>query len=96
MFVAIPTAIPIVPLTRMLGNLLGKTLGSSLLPSKLGSKSTVFLFISFSNSVAILEILASVYLYAAAPSPSIEQKLPCPSINVCLSLKSCAILTKAS
>ena len=39
---------------------------------------------------------ASVYLIAAAESPSIEPKLPCPSIRGTLILKSCANLTIAS
>ena len=44
----------------------------------------------------ILDILASVYLIAAAPSPSTEPKFPCPSISIYLIEKSCAILTIAS
>ena len=41
-------------------------------------------------------ILTSVYLIAAAESPSTEPKLPWPSINVYLREKSCAILTIVS
>ena len=44
----------------------------------------------------IFAILASVYLIAAAPSPSTEPKFPCPSINGYLIVKSCASLTIAS
>ena len=51
MLVAIPTAIPVVPLTKIFGNLDGRTLGSCSRPSKLSSKSTVFLFISRSISL---------------------------------------------
>ena len=42
------------------------------------------------------DILASVYLEAAAPSPSTEPKFPCPSTSGYLVEKSCAILTIAS
>ena len=59
-FVAIPTAIPIEPLTSILGNLLGNTLGSLLVSSKLSSISTVFLLISLISSSEILDNLASV------------------------------------
>ena len=94
--VAIPTAIPDEPLTKRLGNLDGSTDGSNSSPSKFGTKSTVFLLISLSIWRVILLIFASVYLIAAALSPSTEPKLPCPSTNVYLIEKSCAILTKAS
>ena len=94
--VAIPTAIPDEPLTKRLGYLEGNTTGSFSSPSKFGIKSTVFLLISLSISEAILFILASVYLIAAAESPSTEPKLPCPSTSIYLKEKSCAILTNAS
>ena len=90
---AIPTAIPEDPLTRRLGNLDGKTAGSISCSSKLGLKSTVSLLISASISMQILESLASVYLMAAGESPSRDPKLPCPSTNVYLNEKSCAIRT---
>ena len=77
--VAIPTAIPVVPFTKRLGNLAGKIIGSFSVSSKLGTKSTVSLLISASISIAILLSLASVYLIAAAESPSTEPKFPCPS-----------------
>ena len=38
---------------------------------------------------------ASVYLIAAAGSPSAEPKLPCPSTSFILIEKGCAILTIA-
>ena len=59
-FVAIPTAIPIVPFTRIFGNLLGKTTGSFSVSSKFGVKSTVSLLISLNNSKLIFANLASV------------------------------------
>ncbi len=76
MFVAIPTAIPVVPFTRRFGNLAGSTVGSFSVSSKLGMKSTVSLSISAIISIEILESLASVYRMAAAPSPSTDPKLP--------------------
>ena len=39
--VAIPTAIPVVPFNKILGNLAGNNFGSSRVPSKLESHSTV-------------------------------------------------------
>ena len=96
MLVAIPTAIPDEPFTNKFGYLAGNTAGSFSDPSKFGTKSTVFLFISLNISTAILFILASVYLIAAALSPSTDPKLPCPSTNIYLIEKSCAILTNAS
>ena len=79
MLVAIPTAIPDVPFTRRLGNLDGRTVGSFSVSSKLGVKSTVSLLMSAVSSMEILLKRASVYLMAAAPSPSTEPKFPCPS-----------------
>ena len=76
MLVAIPTAIPVVPLTRRLGYLEGSTVGSFSVSSKFGIKSTVFLLISARSAEDIFESLASVYRIAAAPSPSTEPKLP--------------------
>ncbi len=81
---AIPTAIPEAPLIRRLGSLQGKTVGSFKVPSKLGINSTVSKSKSFSNSIAAQDIRTSVYLIAAGVSPSIEPKLPCPSIRGCL------------
>ncbi len=60
MFVAIPTAIPVVPLTKRFGKRAGKTSGSRSVPSKLSMKSTVFLLISRNISMAILLKRASV------------------------------------
>ena len=94
--VAIPTAIPDEPLTNKFGNLDGNTAGSFSSPSKFGIKSTVFLLISLSIWLAILFIFASVYLIAAALSPSTDPKLPWPSTSIYLIEKSWAILTKAS
>ena len=79
MFVAIPTAMPTEPFTKTFGNLEGKTTGSFNLSSKFDVKSTVSLSMSVSIFTAIFAILASVYRYAAAGSPSIEPKFPCPS-----------------
>ena len=76
-FVAIPTAIPSAPFTRMLGTLTGKTSGSVSVPSKLGMKSITFLSRSDKNTSFVNFLsLASVYRIAAAPSPSMEPKLP--------------------
>ena len=81
MFVAIPTAIPLEPLTSKFGSPLGRTVGSSSRSSKFGAKSTVFLSMSPSISVAIRVRRDSVYRYAAAGSPSTEPKFPCPSTS---------------
>ena len=76
MFVAIPTAIPVVPFTRRLGYLLGRTAGSFSVSSKFGVKSTVSFPISAVISIAIFVRRASVYRIAAAPSPSTDPKFP--------------------
>ena len=81
-FVAIPTAIPSLPLSIKLGNLEGKTVGSCSESSKFAWKSTVFLSISSSICFAIRSNRLSVYLIAAGGSPSIEPKFPCPSTKV--------------
>ena len=60
-FVAIPTAIPVVPLQRRNGNAPGKTEGSFVVSSKLATMSTVFFEMSETISSVILDILASVY-----------------------------------
>ena len=79
--VAIPTAIPEVPLTNRFGYLEGRTVGSFSVSSKFGTKSTVSLPISANISMEIRLKRASVYRIAAAPSPSTEPKFPCPSTN---------------
>ena len=86
--VAIPTAIPSLPFNNRFGSLDGRTLGSCSVSSKFGWKSTVFFLISSNICLEILSNLDSVYLIAAGGSPSIEPKLPCPSINGYLSEKS--------
>ena len=96
MLVARPTAMPLAPLTRRLGNLPGRMSGSNRLSSKLKEKGTVSLSISRSSSKARGSKRASVYLMAAAGSPSTEPKLPWPFMSVMRMLKSCAILTIAS
>ena len=58
--VAMPTAIPDVPLANRFGKREGSTTGSFSVSSKLGTKSTVFLLISASISMEILLSLASV------------------------------------
>ncbi len=80
MFVAIPTAIPDAPFIIRPGIFEGSTFGSFVVSSKLAIKSTVFLSMSANNSSAIFASLASVYLYAAGGSPSMDPKFPCPSI----------------
>ena len=59
-FVAIPTAIPSLPLSSKLGSFAGNTVGSFSESSKFGSKSTVFFSISPSIWFAILSSLLSV------------------------------------
>ena len=75
-FVAIPTAIPVVPFKSKLGNLEGKTDGSFKVSSKFKFQSIVSLSISNNISSAVLRILASVYRIAAGLSPSIDPKFP--------------------
>ena len=94
--VAIPTAIPSEPLTRSVGTVVGKTAGSFRVSSKFGSHSTVSFSRSFSISPESLVMRDSVYLIAAALSPSIDPKLPCPSTSSYLIEKFCAIRTRAS
>ena len=96
-FVVIPTAIPSAPFTKRLGTLTGSTAGSFSVSSKLGTKSTTFLSRSdkYTSWVNFFS-LASVYRIAAAPSPSIEPKLPCPSTSAMPFLKSCESTTSVS
>ena len=94
--VAIPTAIPSDPFINSVGIDDGKTEGSFNVSSKLGSHSTVSLSRSLNISLDSFVILDSVYLIAAALSPSMDPKLPCPSTSSYLIEKSCAILTSAS
>ena len=95
-FVAIPTAIPSDPFINKAGTEEGRTEGSFSVSSKFGSQLTVSLSRSFSISLDNFVIRDSVYLIAAALSPSIEPKFPCPSTNSYLIEKCCAILTRAS
>ena len=60
MLVAIPTAMPELPLTSRLGRRVGRTDGSIRLLSKLGTKSTVSLSMLSSICSAICERRASV------------------------------------
>ena len=94
--VAIPTAIPSDPFTSKFGTTAGSTDGSLRVSSKFSVQFTVFFSRSLSISPATFVILDSVYLMAAALSPSIDPKLPCPSTSSYLMLKCCAILTRAS
>ena len=80
-FVAIPTAIPSEPLINNVGTAVGKTDGSFNVSSKLTVQSTVSLSRSFNISLVILVILDSVYLIAAALSPSTDPKFPWPSTS---------------
>ena len=91
-----PTAIPEDPLIRRFGTFDGMTIGSVLCPSKFSATSTVSFSMSARIWPEIAESFASVYRYAAAESPSIEPKFPCPSINGYLKENSCTILTRAS
>ena len=94
--VLIPTAMPELPFTSRFGKRAGRTVGSFSRSSKLFSQATVSLSISASSSVAAAERRASVYRYAAAESPSIEPKLPCPSTSGQRSEKSWTMRTRAS
>ena len=58
--VAMPTAIPVVPLIRRNGSLAGRITGSFSLSSKFGTKSTRFLSSPVSRFIAPFESLASV------------------------------------
>ena len=60
MLVAMPTAIPVDPLTRRFGTRVGRTTGSRSDSSKFGTKSTVSRSMSASISWAILARRASV------------------------------------
>ena len=60
-FVAMPTAMPELPLTSRFGNRHGSTRGSRRVSSKFGSQSTVSLSMSRSISLAIFDRRASVY-----------------------------------
>ena len=81
MFVAIPTAIPVVPLIKRFGSVAGSTAGSFSLSSKFGKKSTRPLSKLSNSIIPGFDKRASVYRMAAAPSPSIEPKFPCPSTS---------------
>ena len=63
--VAIPTAIPDVPLSKIIGTFEGKITGSNKEPSKFGCQSTVPDFSSEISKFAKLVNLDSVYLIAA-------------------------------
>ena len=81
MLVAKPQAIPAgVPLARQLGNKVPSTIGSVNVSSKLGWKSTISLLRSLSIASPYLVSLVSVYLIAAAGSPSRPPLLPCTYI----------------
>ena len=95
-FVAIPTAIHIVPLHKWFGNFVGKTIGSFNVPSKLSLQSIVSWSISAVISSANFVNLASVYLMAAAQSQSILPKFHCPSTKGYLIDHGWASLTIAS
>ena len=95
-FVAMPTAIPSLPLSNRFGIPAGNTDGSFSESSKLGWKSTVFFSISARRLFANLSRRLSVYLIAAGGSPSILPKFPCPSTRGYRKLKSCAIRTMVS
>ena len=86
--VAIPTAMPSDPLINNVGTDEGKTEGSFRVSSKFGSQSTVSLSRSLSISLDSFVIRDSVYLIAAALSPSIEPKFPWPSTSSYLIEKS--------
>ena len=80
-FVAIPTAIPSEPLIKRVGTAVGNTVGSLSVSSKLRAQSTVSFSRSFNISLVSFVILDSVYLIAAALSPSTDPKFPWPSTS---------------
>ena len=97
MLVAMPTAMPVQPLSSRKGSWAGSTVGSCWEPSKLGAKSTVSLPIS--SSIASLAMGArrvSVYRMAAGGSSSTEPKLPWPSSRGWRLAKVCTSRTRAS
>ena len=96
MFVAMPTAIPDEPFISRFGSFDGSTTGSLSEPSKLSTKSTVSSSTSWSISEAMAASLHSVYLIAAAESPSMLPKLPWPSMIGYRMEKLWAILTSVS
>ena len=96
MLVAIPTAIPWTPLTKRFGNVAGSVLGSCIDASKLSFHGTVSFSMSESMVSEIGLNFASVYLIAAAESPSVEPKLPWPSTSMYLIDHDWANLTIAS
>ena len=75
-FVAIPTAIPSDPLTRRFGYTAGRTAGSFNVSSKFFVHGIVSFSMSLRSSPPSLDILDSVYLIAAALSPSTDPKFP--------------------
>ena len=78
--VAIPTAIPDVPFSRITGSFDGNITGSNKDPSKLGCQSTVPDLSSEIRRFAKLVNFDSVYLMAANDfGSSCEPQLPCPS-----------------
>ena len=95
-FVAMPTAIPSDPFINRAGTEDGSTEGSFSVSSKFGSHLTVSLSRSFNISLVSFVMRDSVYLMAAALSPSMDPKFPCPSTNSYLIENCCAILTRAS
>ena len=95
-FVAMPTAIPSDPFINSAGTEEGRTEGSFRVSSKFVSHCTVSFSRSFNISLESLVMRDSVYLMAAALSPSMDPKFPCPSTSSYLIEKSCAILTRAS
>ena len=97
MLVAIPTAIPVLPLINTFGSFAGNTIGSCCDPSNVSANSTQSISTSF-NSISCDNCLSlhSVYLIAAGGSLSMLPKFPCPFTNGADMEKSCAILTNAS
>ena len=82
MSVDIPTAIPELPFTNILGIKEDRNLGSLREPSKLSIHSTVPFFKSCNRRSEYLVSFDSVYLMAAKDlGSSCVPQLPCPSIN---------------
>ena len=96
--VAIPTAIPLLPLTSSSGTRAGSTVGSSTEPSKLGAIRTVPSAERSRSSTSADRARRrhSVYRIAAGGSASRLPKLPWPSTRGERIEKGCASLTSAS
>mmetsp|Transcript_4357 Transcript_4357/g.17381 ORF Transcript_4357/g.17381 Transcript_4357/m.17381 type:complete len:836 (+) Transcript_4357:149-2656(+) len=97
MLVAIPTAMPVLPLISKFGSRAGNTEGSFCDPSNVSTKSTASKAMSARNAASANPLKRhSVYRIAAGGSASRLPKLPWPSMSCADMEKSCAMRTSAS